>query len=297
MTEHVHNPERRAISLNGGAMSCLFWDQAGPDAPFLHFAHANGFNAQTYTRILGPLADQMRIVASDLRGHGMSTLAADPETHESWYLYRDDLIALLETLDTGPVVLAGHSMGATSSLLVAIARPDLVRALVLFEPVILPRMYFWQVEIWRMLGIKEPLTPFAKGALNRRAQWPDRETVVRGYTGRGAFKTWPVDILADYVDGGTRVCADGTVELACAPAWEAANFSSHNHNFWPRLVKVTCPVTILRGAIGSTCPEPRARALTARLSHVSDRAVDGATHFLPMERPDLVVETLRSVVL
>jgi len=107
-------PARKMMALQDGAVSYLEW-KTGADLPPLHFAHANGFNGQTYRTLLGPLASRFHIRAWDARGHGMSELPVDIDTHKDWYVYRDDLIAFLERFaeETGqPVLLAGHSMGA-----------------------------------------------------------------------------------------------------------------------------------------------------------------------------------------
>src|ERR1700761_597697 len=116
-------PRRRMIRLPDGEMAALdFGDEARPvDVVFLH---ATGFNALTYRSILAPLAPSLRILAVDQRGHGLSRLPADPERLFSWKIFRDDLTALLATLDGPPPVLAGHSMGGTVSLLAAGRRPE-----------------------------------------------------------------------------------------------------------------------------------------------------------------------------
>ncbi len=285
----VEEPRRMAVTLPDGAQSCLLWDQAGAGAPLLHFAHANGFNAYTYRRILAPLSDRVRIIASDLRGHGASTLPADPQTHHNWRVYRDDLLMLLDQLAPGErVVLSGHSMGGAASLLAAAERPDRVAGLVLLDPVILPRRVYWLTQMRQWLGLGPLPNPLITGARARRAQWPDHETMIRAYTGRGAFKTWPREIIADYVTGGTRVRDDGSVELACAPAWEAANFGAQGHDPWPDISKLMCPLILLRGTINSTCPEFIAARIRARLPQCDDRPLAGASHFVPMEHPDQV---------
>ena len=61
-------------------------------------------------------------------------LRTKPEGRRSWKDFRDDLVALLDALDQPPVVLSGHSMGGTVSLLAAARRPDKVSSLVLFDP-------------------------------------------------------------------------------------------------------------------------------------------------------------------
>jgi pimeloyl-ACP methyl ester carboxylesterase len=115
-----------ASRAGAGEMAVL---EFGPtDRPVdVVFVHANGFNGQTYRALLAPLSAGLRILAVDQRGHGSSRLAADPRHRRNWLDLRDDLLALLTALDQGPVVLAGHSMGGTVSLLAAAAAPETQR--------------------------------------------------------------------------------------------------------------------------------------------------------------------------
>jgi pimeloyl-ACP methyl ester carboxylesterase len=193
---------------------------AGPqDRPVdIVFLHANGFNASTYRTVLSPLADTLRVVAVDQRGHGLSRLAADPvDSRRSWKDLRDDLIALLEALGGPAPVVAGHSMGGTVSILAAAARPDLVRSLMLFDPVVLPKSMRPMTWLPILAARRFRASPMAVGALRRRADFPDRAAVLAAYRGRGAFKTWPDAVLADYVATGFRDTPEG-VTLSCAPA-------------------------------------------------------------------------------
>jgi 3-oxoadipate enol-lactonase len=66
-----------------------------------------------------------RVVRYDMRGFGRSPLAPGR------YSPPADLIALLDELSLGPARLVGASMGGGISLQVAVARPDLISALVL----------------------------------------------------------------------------------------------------------------------------------------------------------------------
>jgi pimeloyl-ACP methyl ester carboxylesterase len=134
-----YEPRVRHIPMpsSGGFMAALDFGPA--DRPVdIVFSHANGLNARTYRTILAPLAAQLRIVALDLRGHGASTLPADPALSAGWRGYAEDLLAFLKAAVDRPVVLAGHSVGATSSLIAAVEKPERVRSLVLFEPVLFP---------------------------------------------------------------------------------------------------------------------------------------------------------------
>lgn len=288
--------ERRNVALSDGTASLLHWRAKGAPAGAIHFAHANGFNARTYASILGGLSDRGRIFASDLRGHGLTALPADPAKLKSWTLYRDDLIAFLDALGAGPYVLAGHSMGAASSLLVAARRPDLVKSLVLFEPVLTP----WQFKVmmaWlRATGRADTAIPLIAGALKRRAVFASRDAARAAYKGRGAFKTWPDAALDFYLDGGLIEQADGTLRLACAPAWEAANFRTGPPFLGPVFAKIRCPLTILYGTVASTTRPSMVAAVTRLIPQAQLTKIDGATHFLPVERPDLTRETLAAAL-
>ena len=128
----------------------------GGKKPVLHWAHANGFNGQTYDPLLAPLAERYDIHAWDARGHGMSTLPADPKDMTSWYIYRDDLeklIGHLADVAGQKVWLGGHSMGGCASVLLAAKRPDLVAGLILADPVITPGLrLFSALSLWPCVG-------------------------------------------------------------------------------------------------------------------------------------------------
>jgi pimeloyl-ACP methyl ester carboxylesterase len=279
-----YEPRARQVALpdRGGAMAVLDF---GPDERPVDvvFSHANGFNARTYRSILAPLADRLRILAVDLRGHGATTLPADPQAHGGWNAFRDDLLALLDLETAGPVVLAGHSMGGTTSLLAAAHAPQRARGLALFDPVI-----FAQGVARDTMGDN----PLAEGAQRRRATFPSKAAAVEAYTGRGAFRTWRPEQLRDYVSGGFRDTAEGDVTLACAPAWEAANFRTHGYDPWAAFRATRCPIRILRAEIGSTARLDEGQDELLATGRARIELVEGASHFLPMERPELVRETL-----
>jgi pimeloyl-ACP methyl ester carboxylesterase len=289
MSSSFEEPRQRMIPLpgRGGEMAAL---ELGPrDRPVdIVFSHANGFNGRTYRTVLQPLASDLRILAIDLRGHGASTLPATIEGRQGWLEFRDDLLALLAAACEAPAVLAGHSMGGTSSLLAAAAEPGRARALALFDPVIFP------VEA-QGAGIAE--SPLVAGAVRRRATFPSRQAVLEAYRGRGAFRSWSEEQLADYVEAGFRETPDGEVTLACTPAWEASNFRTHNYDPWKAFADSRCPIQVLRAEEASTFRlEGREAELAALGDRVAIETVPGTTHFLPMERPELVRQTLRACV-
>jgi pimeloyl-ACP methyl ester carboxylesterase len=285
-----YRPQQKRIHVaapaGGGEMAYLDF---GPEArpPDVVFLHANGFNARAYRTILAPLASSLRILAPDQRGHGATKLPTDhPRT--TWEDLKDDLLAFLETLGLGRVALAGHSMGGTASLLAAAEAPEQARALVLLDPVILPPT----LEVGRLGGD----SPMVQGALRRRRIFPNRATAVEAYRGRGAFRTWNEAMLEDYVAAGFHDRPDGTVELACSPEWEVSNYVNQGHDSWWAFERSVCPIRILRAEHESPGRiDDRLEALTAS-GRIRIETVPGTTHFLPMERPELVRQAILEAV-
>jgi pimeloyl-ACP methyl ester carboxylesterase len=282
-------PRERMIPLptRGGTMAALEFGPAERPVDIV-FSHANGFNARTYRTILQPLAGSLRILALDLRGHGASTLPTMIEGRSGWMEFRDDLLALLAAACPAPVVLGGHSMGGTSSLLAAAAQPKRVRALALFDPVVMP------VEAQASGAAAE--SPLVAGALRRRATFPSRQAAFEAYLGRGAFRSWRDVQLADYVAAGFAETENGEVSLTCAPEWEASNFRTHNYDAWAAFHESRCPIRVLRAAEASTFRIEGHETELDDGGRIDVETVPGTSHFLPMERPDLVQRTLLACV-
>lgn len=281
------DPIRRAVNLCDGDVSVLEWPGNGP---LLHFAHANGFNAETYRVLLSPLAGKFHVVASDARGHGFSTLPTPLGIQKGWRIFRDDLLHLLAVLDRGPAILAGHSMGGAASLMAAALRPARVRALVLVEPVLFPAFAPYVLMFGKLIGRNPGGPNLVDMALKRRSVFPSFDMALKAYSGRGAFKTWPFEMVRDYLAGGlVPTGKDEEVRLACDPQWEAEDFRHPAPGVARLAGRLRCPVTLLHGSgPGSTARESQVALFKRRKPDVRIVSVPEASHFLPMEFPERV---------
>jgi pimeloyl-ACP methyl ester carboxylesterase len=254
-----------------------------PDRPIdAVFLHATGFNARTYAQGLSLAGERLHVVALDQRGHGLSTLPADPAVLESWTPFSLDLIEMLEALYlTGPVVLAGHSMGGTVAVMSTPKLGARVKGLALFDPVFMRPPP----------GFDYRTSPLAAGAARRRRAFESKAAAIGAYTHRGAFKTWPDEAIADYVEDGFAPAPEGGVTLTCTPEWESGVFAGQKHDAFLPLEQARPPMIMLRAEHGSTCRQVDSGAFE---SHGNRRqeTIAGSSHFLPMERPDLVAAAL-----
>jgi pimeloyl-ACP methyl ester carboxylesterase len=267
------------------------WVQGRPTVIWLH---ANGFNARSYLQTLEPLADHLNILAIDQRGHGATPQNASASNKTDALDLRDDLIALLDVVcPDDRVILSGHSLGGCVSLLAAAEVPDRVGALALFDPVVLSRDAARKATDGGGAALSEN-TLVAK-ARNRRARFASRQEAFEVYRQRSIFQGWPRLALRDYIEAGFRDLPDGSVELACAPEWEAANFAAHGHDIWAAMAKIEAPVAIYRAEQDSTCAIALASEFPHPTGQATVRTVPGSTHFLPIEAPQVVREALLEV--
>ena len=289
-TETPRVIERDGFTAPDGRDIALWRWPHTPGRPTLHWAHATGFHGRLYQPLLDELARDCNVLAWDMRGHGASAGAADMATFRGWETYYQDLTAWLQSLDE-PVWLAGHSIGATTSIMAAARRPEMVRGLILAEPVIMDRWQGWQLWLAKLLRQSYRFS-LAAGAARRRREFDSHAAALDNFRGRGGFKTWPGAWLAAYVQHGL-VQSGNRVRLACPPEWESATFAHTEHNPWPGIRRLQCPVIVLAADRASTFSHRARQRLRTVLPMAEVSALSGTTHFLPMEQPNAVSNAAR----
>jgi pimeloyl-ACP methyl ester carboxylesterase len=285
---------RFTVRSSRGETSGIAFGSDGP--PDLVFLHATGFNALTYRALLEPLGADWRVVAIDQRGHGLSRLTKDPARLDTLRVYARDLRPMLKVLSPGgaPPVLAGHSLGGLVALTATAARPAIATSLVLVEPVLQPMRFIHRFQPIHRLPDRIALLPIALGAARRRTGFGSKAEALAAYRGRAAFATWQEAFLADYVEDGFVAAGEG-VRLSCTPQWEAASFAALRHDGAALVGRVRRPTLIIRAERETTVREDEARLRRLNPDLKIEQAA-GTTHFLPMERPELVRDRLRAAL-
>jgi pimeloyl-ACP methyl ester carboxylesterase len=286
---------RVAFDVGGGTMAGIALGPSGRP-PEVLFLHATGLNALTYRSLLEPMGEKYHVVAVDMRGHGRSRMATPMIGYVSWRRHRDDIIELISRHFPAAVTLAGHSMGATVCALVAGARADLARGICMIDPVVLPAGMIAKFQVPGVPLLVTAASPLSRGALRRRARFASKADAFAALKGRGFFRTWPDDVLADYVEDGFIETEKG-VRLACSRLFEARTFAAHRHDTWKALARAPEPIVVLGAERKSTIGPGALRRLERLRPDAKVAVVEGATHALPMERPDRARGAIESAIL
>ena len=261
--------------------------------PGIYFSHANGFNGLTYKTLLNKISPNQKIISYDLRGHGKSTVPAEPEKLKSWQRYRDDLISILEK-NNEPSTLIGHSLGGTTSLLVAFKRPELVSKIILIDPVLLPLTYWLGTKAVQSIGLIEKVHPMVKGALTRKKNWGSKEEAFQYFSGKKLFRKVIPEAINDYIDGGIKKINENLYELNCNPKWEAATFKLTSGGNWFNLKKSNVPTKIILTPNSVVCSEKSQKKLKKSIAKIEFVTLENTTHMLPLEDIDGVSNEILS---
>jgi pimeloyl-ACP methyl ester carboxylesterase len=263
-----------------GDFHYIDWGGSGPPA---HFSHATGLCAGAYSPLMNLLISRLGIVGLDDRGHGKTAVPADPARLQNWDVFADDLALFFESFNE-PVIAMGHSRGATASLLLAVRRPELVRALVLIDPTILPFSWMWWWYLAKKTGAAKRL-PIVAIAARRKYIWPDRRSILDSYRSKTVFSGWQDGFLEAYIEAGTEATADGKVRLCCSPAWESRCFAVCPHDVWRYIPRLKQPTLVVYGAKSDTFLPAAAKRFQAKVPAAAMVSLAETGHFVPMERP------------
>jgi non-heme chloroperoxidase len=97
----------------GGGLKLHVREWGRPDGPPILFFHGWSQNHLCWAKQYeSALADDFRLVAYDLRGHGMSEAPLEPEHYADPALWADDVAAIVDELGLDRPVLVGWSYGA-----------------------------------------------------------------------------------------------------------------------------------------------------------------------------------------
>ena len=244
--------------------------------PIIHFAHANGFPARTYTKLFSFLEPKFEIRFLERHGH-------DPRfpVTDSWDALKDELAEAIISGFTEPVIGLGHSLGGILHLLVSVDHPEIYRRIILLDAPIISRRSSRGIRIMKALNLMDRFS-MSRQTRARRNFWPSREAAYEHFKSKPKFSAFDDEVLRDYIQFGMKE-ADGGFRLSFDPQIEAAIYRNLPHDLPSLRGKLRVPVTYIGGTDSR-------EARLARLSFMKRHfAIDfhflEGSHLFPFERP------------
>jgi pimeloyl-ACP methyl ester carboxylesterase len=131
LVEHTFDSGEVRLGVQLGVQ--LNYAEGPAHGPPLVLLHGLGRRWQVFLPVIPALSMRWHIFAPDLRGHGKSSRVARGYRGPQ---YAEDIARLLRERVSSPAVLFGHSLGGMLGMWVASHYPELVRALILGDNMI-----------------------------------------------------------------------------------------------------------------------------------------------------------------
>jgi pimeloyl-ACP methyl ester carboxylesterase len=254
------------------------------DGPNLILIHATGFNPWLWHPIARKLEGTFRIIAPFFCDHR----GTDPQKGGlGWNILASDLVGLCRKLKIKKPLMVGHSMGGGVCVLAHDLVPDMAEKMILIEPILLPEHRYL-----KPIALEEH--PLARQALRRKNHWKNLEEAEAYLRSKPLFHRWDQEMLELYLQYGLTSGPDGGLKLACSPRGEAAIFmGGAAKNPWPLLPNIACPVLILEGGNSESRSLLNLKKAAELLPKGEYQRVPEAGHLIPMEKPQLTMQTIR----
>ncbi len=252
---------------------------AGPD---LLLVHGTGGSVHSWERCIEPLTSAFRVTAIDLPGHGFTLVPPHVDAQSDSYSLDGmarAVASLLTAIGVAPTLVAGHSAGVSVLLRMVLDGHIAPARIVGFNPALVAPPDFYVALVAPVLGAL-----FESRAIAGSGAWLARSTrIIQTMLGSTGTQL-PPQVVARY----NFLCARPEhvhAALAMMSRWDL-----------PRLIRdavaLTTPLDLIAGANDRWVPYAALQKSAARIPRATLRAIPGAGHLLPEERPDDVVRAL-----
>jgi 3-oxoadipate enol-lactonase len=254
------------IHVNG---TTLYYEDTGGDSPPIVFSHGLLWNTNLFASQIAVLKDRFRCVPYDHRGQGKSAdgtgRAIDLDT-----LTRD-AAALIEGLGLGPVHFCGLSLGGIVGMRLAIARPDLIRSLILLSTTADPEPSKLKYKVMNVIARLFGNDAVAKAVM----------PVLYGKTA-----------LSDPARAAERIAWRRQLVGNRSTIWRAVNGVLERKSIHTELGKITAPTLVVVGDEDVAAVPSRAERIARAINGAKLVIIPHAGHGLTWEQPTAVTDTI-----
>jgi len=266
-----------SIEVDGARIHYLAWGEPGRRG--LVFVHGGGAHAHWWTHVAAPFADEFRVVAIDLSGHGDSE-HRDIYELEQWTA-EVTAVASAAQIQGLPVVI-GHSMGGFVTIASAALHPDrFLGVIILDSPVTEPDPEVESARLKQAFGAAR-VYPEIDEALKRFRTIPEQ----------AHYLDFVIDHVArrslEHVEGGWQWKFDRNVFGQFAGGMRGIAM--------PYLPRIVCRFALLRSENGIVTPEIGASMFeqVGRVAPVIE--IPEAGHHPMLDEPLILLTALRTLL-
>ena len=248
-----------------------FFREAG-NGPGVVCLHANASTSSQWRSLMDCLAPNFRVLAPDLYGSGQS-----PDWPSREVISLHDEAALIEPVLASagaPLTLVGHSYGAALALIVALANPGRVAALVLYEPTLFALLDAERAPPNEADGIRGAVTA-ASAALDRGQADSAAQHFIDYWMGPGSWA-----MTAESRKPAIAAAVGNVRRWAHALLSEPAPLAA--------MRTLDMPVLFMLGKRSTVSAHGVARLLLGALPRVERLEFDELGHMGPVTHPDQV---------
>jgi pimeloyl-ACP methyl ester carboxylesterase len=227
---------------------------------------------QYWDKIIPLLSSQYRIIAVDLRGHGMSSA---PEESYSMEAMAEDIYRLLEHLEVEQVQLFGHSLGGYITLAFAENYPDKLRSWGLIHSTAYPDSEEGKAN---------------RGKAIQSIRTGGMEAFMEGLAPK-LFAAAHKETMASYISQVKHIGYSTSITGAIAAAEGMRDRPDRRHVIEQSAV----PVLLIAG--GGDQVIPPEKTFTAEGPRISQARLEGAGHMSMYETPEQLASVLREFLM
>lgn len=231
-------------------------------------SHALGCDLTMWDRLANVLAAEFNVVCYDHRGHGASDAPAQMYSMQD---LSDDAARLIKSLECGPVIWIGLSMGGMVGQELAIRYPELISKLVVANstsayPDAVREVWQQRISTVRSQGI-EVIADAVMERYFHAGFRAERPATVASFRRR---------LVTTDPEGYVGCCnAVGTVDTTA------------------RLPQVKAPTLIIAGALDQGAPVSMSETMASQIPGATLVVLEGASHLAVAEQPEMFISAVQ----